>query len=182
MELVATFFRSCVSIRTKVLNSAGLRRLILLASICTASAVIGGCAGGSAPSGGQASPTPSGPTSVTVSPPSASLGPSQQATFTASVQGTGNFNSTVEWMVDGTLGGNTDAGTITLGGLYTAPATLQGVITVTVSAQSVADPLLSGSSRVTLTPNGPTSVTVSPTSAIAGPSQQVSFTANVQPE
>ncbi len=83
---------------------------------------------------------------VSISPGSASLisGGTQQ--FTANV--TGTSNTAVTW--------STTGGTISTGGLYTAPATAG---TYTVTATSVADPIKSATASVTVT----VSSAVSPT-------------------
>jgi hypothetical protein len=79
--------------------------------------ILTGCGGGN--SGSQ----PSGPsiTSVSVSPSSANVlvGATQQ--FSVSVNGTGSFSSQVTWSVNHVTGGNSTSGTITSGGLHTAP-------------------------------------------------------------
>ena len=63
--------------------------------------------------------------------------------FSAAV--TGTSNTSVQWEVDGVLGGSTANGTITTGGIYTAPATMPSPNTVTVTAISVASPSASNS-------------------------------------
>jgi len=62
---------------------------------------------------------------------------------------TGTANQSVNWMVNGVTGGSTAQGTITTGGLYTAPA---GTPTtpVTIAAQSVASTSATGSVAVTI--------------------------------
>ena len=87
---------------------------------------------------------------VVVSPSSAQVtaGASQQ--FTATV--TGTSNTAVNWSVNGVTGGNSTVGTITGGGLYTAPATVPSPATVTVTAASQATPSASGSATVTVGP------------------------------
>jgi phosphodiesterase/alkaline phosphatase D-like protein len=83
--------------------------------------------------------------SVSVSPSAVTLGQSQSQQFTATVTGTGN--TSVQWSYSPTLG------TLTSGGLYTAPA--GGTGTVVVTATSVADPSKSGSAPVTLASSAP---------------------------
>jgi hypothetical protein len=79
-------------------------------------------------------------TSVSVScvPLSVTVGTTSQCT--ASVQGTGNFNSAVTW--------GTTLGTVDANGLYTAPATAG---TATITATSVEDATQKGSASVTVT-------------------------------
>ncbi|HTW57658.1 MAG TPA: hypothetical protein VMD99_06005 [Terriglobales bacterium] len=102
-----------------------------------------GCGGG----GGQQVSTPPNAT-VTVSPTIAAVAASTQTQqFTATV--TGNVsNTTVNWSVDGTAGGNATVGTISSSGLYTPPATGG---THTVTATSAALSTASGSATVAVT-------------------------------
>lgn len=115
------------------------------------------CGGG----GGQVAPPPPPPppaVTVSVTPASASvfLGATQQ--FTATV--TGSANSAVMWSVNGVAGGNDAAGTITAGGLYTAPQNLPSPAAVTVTATSSAD--ASKSASVTVTIQSDVAVAVAP--------------------
>jgi hypothetical protein len=79
----------------------------------------------------------------TITPPSATVAPSMTKLFTA----TGLSNSSVTWAVDGTTGGSAATGTISPGGLYTAPAAIGAH---TISATSVADTALTASASVTV--------------------------------
>ena len=102
-----------------------------------------GGASGSGGGGFDAS-LPDAPTSsvvVTVSPANASLSPAGTQQFTATV--TGTANTAVSWSASG--------GTITAGGLYTAPATGGGYI---VRATSAADPGRSGTAIVNVSGQG----------------------------
>ena len=88
--------------------------------------------------------------------------------FTASVAN--GASSGVTWQVDGVVGGNATAGTISVSGQYLSPGTLPSPATVTITAISVADATRSASATVTLTAPSqvPTAqVTISPTSATA---------------
>ncbi len=71
----------------------------------------------------------------TVSPQDTTVSPSSEQQFTATIQGISNTE--VNWSVDGIAGGNSDVGTISASGLYTAPSAL-GAHTIT--AASAADP------------------------------------------
>jgi hypothetical protein len=72
---------------------------------------------------------------VTITPASASIAISGTQQFGAAV--VGNSNQTVTWAVDGINGGNTSTGTITAGGLYTAPPMIGNhAITATAQANS----------------------------------------------
>lgn len=91
--------------------------------------------------------TLSGP-SITVSPSSPAPRPGATVQFSASVKGLSS--STVTWSVNGVPGGTADFGTITSGGLYTAPAGTDQS-SVTVQAVSTVDGVTTGTATVTLT-------------------------------
>jgi hypothetical protein len=88
----------------------------------------------------------SGATTVTV-------GTSSQ--YSATV--TGNSDTGVTWSVDGVVGGDAAVGTISVKGLYSAPATEPQSSKVTITATSMADPSVSQSLAVTLTSPPPDS-------------------------
>src|SRR5262249_9459489 len=83
------------------------------------------------------------PISVTVPPSSASLDIGGTKQFTANV--VNSDNSGVTWTVSG-------PGTISTGGLYTAPVSIASGQPVTITAASVADPAKTGTATVTLEP------------------------------
>lgn len=123
---------------------------------------------------GQASATIV-PVSVTLSPTSASVPAMQSQQFTATVSNVSN--TAVTWSVNGLAGGNSTVGTISTGGLYTAPLLVpSGAVTVT--ATSVADATESAQSSVTVLPV--VSVSLTPTTASVTVSQTQQFTATVQ--
>jgi hypothetical protein len=97
------------------------------------------------------------PVSVAVSPGSVTLTVSQTQAFTTTVANTSS--STVTWSLNPALG------SISAGGLYTAPATIANAQTVTVTATSAADSTKSAAASVSLTPMASTSATyyLSPT-------------------
>jgi uncharacterized protein (DUF1800 family) len=74
---------------------------------------------------------------VRISPAGANLRPGETVQFKATITGTTNPN--VVWEVNSAPGGNATVGTISITGLYTAPAGLTGS-TVTIGAPSVEDP------------------------------------------
>lgn len=104
------------------------------------------CGGGS--STATPSPTPPSPVpiSFTISPASSSIIITQTQQFTAS---SGN---NVNWSVNGVAGGNSTAGTISSGGLYTAPASVPASAKIIVSATSSTDASSSASVDVTIVP------------------------------
>lgn len=116
------------------------------------SAILGwsvvGCGGTSSP------PPPPGPTitSVNISPMSVSLQTSQLQQFTGSVNGTGNFNPSLQWFVNDISGGNSTVGTVDSTGLYKAPTQTPNPPTVTVKVVSGADSSKSASAQATIRP------------------------------
>jgi hypothetical protein len=86
--------------------------------------------------------------SVTVAPPSATVPAGATQQFTATVENTAN--TSVTWKVNDITGGNSTLGTITTGGLYTAPLAPPLSGTVTVSAASVTNPARTASATVTI--------------------------------
>lgn len=83
----------------------------------------------------------------------------------------------MSWSVNGVGGGNTTAGTITAGGVYTAPTDLPAPATVQVTATSHADPAKSGSASVTVTSD--ISVALAPNSANVELGAAQAFQANI---
>ena len=88
------------------------------------------------------------PVSVGVSPNSLTLLALQTQQFTATVNGTAN--TAVVWSVNPST-----AGSITSGGLYTAPSLITSIQSITVTATSAADSTKLASAAVTLSPNPP---------------------------
>jgi len=85
---------------------------------------------------------------VGVTPPTATLTQGQTQQFSATV--TGTANTAVTW----SLTPPTGAGTISAGGLYTAPSSITTTQSVTVTATSAADNTKTGTAAVTLNPSG----------------------------
>lgn len=118
---------------------------------------------------------------ITVSPPSATLQPNAAQVFTASISGTGNPSTALNWSVNGIAGGNSSVGTIAVNGatsaIYTAPAVAPSPPNVTVTATSEADPSKSGGATVTIscTPSG----ALSPQSASLALGQTQTFAASL---
>ncbi len=104
--------------------------------------------------------------SVSLSPTTATLSTGGQQQFTASVSG--SSNTAVTWAAPG--------GTITSGGLYTAPSTAG---TYTVIATSAADSTKSASAVVTVSQAAQVSILLSPSTASLSTGAQEQFTANV---
>ncbi len=125
---------------------------------------------------GTATVTVNVPVAVTISPlnPSVQIGNTQQ--FSATV--TGTSNTAVTWSVTGAGCAGPACGTISAGGLYTAPATAPAPNTVTVTATSVADNTKSASTTITIT-TPPISVTLNPATATVSANGALQFSATV---
>ena len=117
------------------------------------------------------------PVSVSVSPATASLNLTTTRQFTATV--TGSTNTGVTWTVNGISGGNATVGTISLTGLYAAPASLPSPATVTVRATSMAATSASAAATVTLLAGPPVTVTISPATASLNTGSTQTFAATV---
>lgn len=113
--------------------------------------------------------------SVTVSPNPAQVAAGGQLQFSASV--TGASSTAVTWSVSGAGCGGASCGTITAGGLYTAPATAPNPPVVTVRAASQAAPSQSGTATVSI--GAGQSITISPTAPQVKLSGQVQFSTTV---
>jgi hypothetical protein len=85
---------------------------------------------------------------VTISPNPISVPVSAPQQFTAAV--TGTSNTAVTWSVNGTQGGNSTVGTISMTGLYQAPAAIPTPATVTITGVSAADSNTTGSATVAI--------------------------------
>jgi hypothetical protein len=120
------------------------------------------------------------PVAISVTPSSTSLQLGAAEQFSASVSGTSN--TAVAWLVNGTTGGSAALGTISTGGLYTAPSNMPSA-TIAVTAQSMAQPTATASASVQLTsPTVVVSIGPAVVSIVEGKTQQfsaqVSGTAN----
>jgi hypothetical protein len=109
---------------------------------------------------------------ISVSPTQVSLFAGQSAQFAATVSGT--TNTAVTWTRSPAVG------TVSSGGLYTAPATVTSVQSVTITATSSADSTKIANAVVTLNPPvQPVAVSISPSTATLSSSQTAQFTATV---
>lgn len=134
--------------------------------IAIAVVVLGSCGGGSG--GGGYQPPVNQVTGVTISPTSITLETGQEQQITATVTGTGTYDRSVRWSVNGVVGGNSAVGSISGTGMFTAPNAVPSPSTVTVAATSVGNATKSASAAVK----------VNPTSATGpGPALQVDPTA-----
>ncbi|MBZ5729371.1 MAG: Ig-like domain-containing protein, partial [Acidobacteriia bacterium] len=110
---------------------------------------------------------------VSVTPTTATLGPSEMQQFTARV--TGAWNTGVTWSIN-----PAGMGTITSAGVYTAPSSITANTNVTITATSVANPDATASAALTLSPASPSvSVAVTPSTAALTNGQTQQFAATV---
>jgi len=114
---------------------------------------------------------------VTISPALATVVQSRQQQFTAVV--TGSSNKAVKWRVSGTGCAAAACGTITSGGLYTAPALIPKPPQVTVTATSIASPTKSAAAKVSIEAATAVLVSVSPSTAQVFVRGQQQFSAKV---
>jgi hypothetical protein len=148
----------------------------LLFAVLAGGLILAGCAGlanqssNTKGNGAAGAAVQVNPTSATVS-----VGSTQQ--FTAAV--TGTSNTAVTWAVSGTGCSGGACGTISGGGLYTAPASVPTPATLSVTVTSVADPTKSASASVTLVAAAAVLLSINPTSAAVPTASTDSFTASV---
>jgi hypothetical protein len=116
------------------------------------------------------------PVTVSVAPANATVAVSATQQFNASV--TGAMNTAVTWSVNGVAGGNSTVGTISMSGLYSAPAAVPNPANVTIQATSTENPSSSGTANVTIQPP-PVTVSVTPANATLAPSATQQFNALV---
>ncbi len=128
---------------------------------------------------GTASVSIGAPTTVAValSPSYVTLTPKGQQQFTATV--TGSSNTGVTWAVSGIGCVAGSCGSITAGGLYTAPATIPSPALATVMATSVADSTKSASASIVIQSSAAVSVTLAPATAQVSTGGQQQFSATV---
>jgi hypothetical protein len=135
---------------------------------------------------GGASPPPPPPPppaiEVSVTPANGSVVLGAQATFAATV--TNTTDTAVSWNVSGVPGGNTTLGTITSGGLYTAPADLPSPATVQITATSHADSTKSGAVTLVIASDITLNLTPNPASVELGATQtfQTAITSSGHPD
>jgi uncharacterized protein (DUF1800 family) len=104
--------------------------------------------------------------SVAISPPTATLRPGNNQTFSATVGGTSNQN--VTWSLNNSGLGSATIGYMSVQGNYAPPSTVPNPNTITVTATSVADPTKKASGTITLVNPTPVLSAVSPSSIGVG--------------
>jgi hypothetical protein len=122
------------------------------------------------------------PVSVSLQPTAAMVLLNQTQQFSSTVSGSVS-DKTVAWSLSGPSCANSGCGTISSGGLYTAPSTSPNPASFVITATSNADKSKSAQANVTVL--HPVVVTLSPTGPVgveigAGASNTVPFSANVE--
>jgi hypothetical protein len=118
-----------------------------------------------------------GAVAIAVSPTSTTVAAGATRQFTATV--TGNSNSAVTWSLNGSGCNGAACGSISGGGLYTAPLSAPSPATLQVTVTSVADPTKSASASVNVVVATAILLSISPTSASVTTASTDSFTATV---
>jgi hypothetical protein len=144
---------------TSKMHVAGVRAWAKLAKllavvVLTAAVCLPGCGGGSA---SIAPPPPPPEIVVNISPTGGSVLLGNSETFSATA--TNTTDTSVTWSVNGVPGGTAAAGTITTGGVYTAPGDLPSPAIAQVTATSQADTTKSATAQLTITSDVGISVT-----------------------
>ena len=119
-----------------------------------------------------ATPTPE--VAINIIPGEANLQIGASLWFQASVMNT--IDTSVQWRVNGVVGGDSSHGTITSQGVYTAPGMVPPVLPVSVEAVSVADPSKIAQALVEIQPI----VQVEPRQVVLSGGGSVNFSAIVQ--
>jgi hypothetical protein len=143
--------------------------LSALACLCV------GCAGISSSAGNQSTASSNSNSKISLSPATLTISSGTQRQFVATVTSTGRglagfVNPEIIW--------HASAGTITSGGLFTAP-TVTSSTTVTVTATSVADEGAVAISEVTIVPASKVVISISPTAVSIAPGAKQQFSATM---
>src|ERR1700689_4969962 len=143
--------------------------LSVLACLCV------GCAGISSTAGNQSTSSNNSNFKISLSPTAITMSSGAQRQFAATVTSTGRelpgFTSTeIIW--------HASAGTISSGGLFTAPSVTSSTI-VTVTATSVADEGAVAVSEVTIAPSSKIVVNLSPVAVTVSPGAKQQFSATL---
>jgi hypothetical protein len=139
--------------------------------VASSVAILAGCGGSS-----KTGPTP---IAIAVTPTVATVNTGATLQFSAAV--TGSSITAVFWAVNGTTGGDASGGTISVSGLYTAPASLPTPAVVAVTATAHADPSKSATATVTLAATVVVAVQPASATVAAGAAQQFVATVTNSP-
>jgi hypothetical protein len=115
-------------------------------------AACGGGNGGGNGTGGGGGTAPA-VTQVTIAPAAGTVQVGETAQFVATVSGTGAFDTSVRWSVNGVANGSAEVGTVTDTGLYVTP--FPAPASVTLTATSRGDSTRSASATLTIAPPPP---------------------------
>ncbi len=154
--------------RTNAPRITLLLLLSLSAAGCTATVSGGNGTGGG--NGGKPQVV-----AVNISPQSASAILGATTNFQATV--TGATNTQVTWSVNGAAGGNSQSGTISASGQYTAPAILPAKVNIKITATSQASTSATASATITITSD--IAIQIAPAAAGVLPGAAQLFTASV---
>jgi hypothetical protein len=135
--------------------------LFVLSGLCLISLGCGGLLPGNLP---LAAPPNGSAGAISISPQKAALDAGNSLQFTVAPYGPATAD--LEWLVNGTPGGNSASGTISRSGLYTAPQAVISSTAITVAVVSTTDSRRSGSAEIIVVP-GRTPITVSITPSVA---------------
>jgi uncharacterized protein (DUF1800 family) len=108
-----------------------------------------------------------GKITVIVIPATAQIPAGSTFNFRTAVNGAAG-QTAVKWAINGIPNGNATVGTISSGGIYTAPATIPSPNTLQVTATSVADTTASSTGTITLSNPSPVVTAVLPTAIPVG--------------
>ena len=109
-----------------------------------------------------------GKISVLVIPATAQIQLGDVFSFKTAVSGATSGQTAVKWAINGIPNGNTTVGTITAGGVYTAPATFPSPSTIHITATSLADTTASSTGTITLSNPVPVVTAVLPSNIPVG--------------
>jgi hypothetical protein len=116
---------------------------------------------------------------IAVTPASATINAGGTQQYQTTV--TGTSNNSVQWQVNGVVGGNAQYGTVSTSGLYRAPGYRTASMQVTVTEVANADTAQTATAQLTVNiiSGGPGSVTISPTRAALTRAESQQFAATL---
>ncbi|MCU1284125.1 MAG: hypothetical protein JWO13_475 [Acidobacteriales bacterium] len=124
--------------------------------------------------GGSSASSSTDPVTIVISPTTVTLPVSTSQQFSVSIGNSTNTN--VTWQVNGTTGGSATFGTISTGGLYTAPSSVPATA-ITVTAIAQADTTKTATTTVTV--SNSTKIVVSPAQSTIAAGGQQTFSATL---
>lgn len=103
---------------------------------------------------------------LTISPASETVAINSKHTFVAKLNG--NAATGLTWTVNGIAGGDSNVGTVTASGVYTAPAAIPSTNSITLTAATGTTPATSGSAKIKLRLPTPGIVNIAPLALACG--------------